>query len=212
MKKFINNHEKGVIRFLEIVPGFVSWNLILFPYWGIFIIPTFVAYFILLFNIYWFYQSFSIAITSIISHLRMQAAMNFDWLNDLKAFPDWEKVKHIVIIPTYKEPLYILERTMDSLAAQDLPRSQIIPVIAMEAKEDEIERTKKFTALKKKYGKIFKDFFVTVHTLTPGEVVGKASNERFAAIWMKKNYIDHGKHDINYITVTSCDADHKYHP
>ncbi|SRR5258708_3684084 len=212
MKKFINNHEKGVIRFLEIVPGFVSWNLILFPYWGIFVIPNFVAYFILLFNIYWFYQSFSIAVTSIISHLRIQASMNFDWANDLKAFPDWEKVINIVIIPTYKEPLYILERTMDSLVAQDLPHAQIVPVIAMEAKEDKEERERKIKSLKLKYGKIFKNFFVTVHILTPGEAVGKASNERFAAVWMKENFIDKQKHDINYITVTSCDADHKYHP
>lgn len=53
---------------------------------------------------------------------------------------------------------------------------------------------------------------MTVHELEAGEVAGKASNERFAAIWIKKNYIDLNKIDINYVTVTSCDADHKFHP
>jgi hypothetical protein len=45
-----------------------------------------------------------------------------------------------------------------------------------------------------------------------GEVTGKASNERFAAIWVEKNYISKNKLDIDYFTVTSCDADHKFHP
>lgn len=212
MRKFILKHEKGILRALEILPGFVSWNLILFPYWGILVIPTAVAYFVLFFNIYWFYQSLQIAITVIVSHLRVQASMQFDWMGDIKSFPDWKKVRHVVIIPTYKEPLYILERTFQSLADQDLPLKQLIVVLAMEKKEPQEDRVPKIDALKNKFGKLFGELIFTVHELTPGEVAGKASNERYAAIWIKKNLIDAKKMDINYITVTSCDADHKYHP
>ena len=68
-RKFILRHDKKIHRLLEILPGFVSWNLILFPYWGVFVIPNIVAYFILAFNIYWFYQSLTIALTATISHL-----------------------------------------------------------------------------------------------------------------------------------------------
>jgi cellulose synthase/poly-beta-1,6-N-acetylglucosamine synthase-like glycosyltransferase len=211
INRFINNHEKGVLRALEILPGFVSWNLILFPYWGIFVIPNAVAYFILLFNIYWFYQSLTIALTATISHLRIQASMNFDWLGDDKSFPDLELVRHVVIIPTYKEPLKTLERTFQSLADQELPTKHIVPVLAMEAKEPEEDRLAKVASLKKQFGHLFPDFTVTVHTIVSGEIVGKASNERFAAIWMKKHYIDEGKKNIDYITVTSCDADHVFH-
>ncbi|OGM02617.1 hypothetical protein A2115_01225 [Candidatus Woesebacteria bacterium GWA1_41_8] len=212
MKKFILRHERGIQRFLEIAPGFVSWNIILFPYWGIFVIPTVVAYFVLGFNVYWFYQSFQIAISSTISHWRIQASMLYDWVGDLKAFPDWERVRHVIIITTYKEPLHILERTLDSIAKQTLPKNQISVVLAMEKREPEEDRKKKVTALTKKYGKVFGDLFVTVHELTPEEVVGKASNERYAAIWVKKELVDKRKMDISYITVTSCDADHVYHP
>ena len=95
MRKFILKHERGVYRSLEILPGFVSWNLILFPYWGIFIIPNVVAYFVLAYNIYWFYQSFQIAISATVSHFRVQSAMIFDWVGDLKSFPDWKKVNHL---------------------------------------------------------------------------------------------------------------------
>jgi cellulose synthase/poly-beta-1,6-N-acetylglucosamine synthase-like glycosyltransferase len=212
MRNFIVKHEKGILRTLEIVPGFVSWNLILLPYWGIFVFPVFVAYFILFFNIYWFYQSLQLAVSSIISHLKIQAAKVYNWMADVKGFPDWEKVRQVVIIPTYKEPIHILERTLDSLAAQDFPTKQIIPVLAMEGKETRESRNEKWNMLNAKYSRIFGHLYMTVHELAMGEVAGKASNERFAAIWIKKNYIDLNKIDINYVTVTSCDADHKFHP
>lgn len=212
MRQFIIKHEKGILRILEILPGFFSWNLILLPYWGILVFPVFVAYFILFFNIYWFYQSLQIAVSSIVSHTRIQAAKIYDWMGDIRGFPDWQKIRHVVIIPTYKEPLYILERTLKSLADQDFPTKQIIPVFAMEGKEVEQERKIKSEALKTKFGKYFDHIFVTTHELVAGEVAGKASNERFSAIWIKKNYIDREGLDINYFIATSCDADHVFHP
>src|SRR3990167_6733531 len=147
LRKLITKHEKGILRALEILPGFVSWNLILLPYWGIFVFPVFVAYFILFFNIYWFYQSLQIAVSSIISHTRIQAAKVYDWMGDVRGFPDWEKVRHVVIIPTYKEPIYILDRTLNSLANQDLPTKQIIVVLATEAKEAKADREEKVSEL-----------------------------------------------------------------
>lgn len=211
-RNWITKNEKIVLRFFEILPGFFSWNMILLPYWGIFVFPNFVAYFVLLFNVYWFYQSFLIAITSIISHTKIQASINYDWVKDLKTFPDWEKVHNVVIIPTYKEPLHILERTVDSLVAQTLPKQMLTVILAMEEKEPKEDRDSKWKVLEKKYGKVFGNFIRTDHKLVPGEVVGKASNEKFAAIHFKKNYIDRLNLDLNYFTVTSCDADHKYHP
>ena len=212
MRRFILKHEKGILRLLEILPGFVSWNLILLPYWGVFVFPNFVAYMILFFNIYWFYQSLQIAITATLSHLRIQAAMVYDWMSDVRSFPDWEKVHHIIVIPTYKEPLHILERTLDSIKAQTFPGSQISVVLAMETKENETDRKEKVNSLKKTFKGCFGNLFITVHTLVSGEMAGKASNERFAAIWAKEELVDKKKMDIDYITVTSCDADHVYHP
>ncbi|HSX48888.1 MAG TPA: glycosyltransferase family 2 protein [Candidatus Saccharimonadales bacterium] len=212
LKSFVLKHPHKIQRALEILPGFVSWNLILFPYWGIFVIPVVVAYFILIFNIYWFYQSLTIAVTIVISHLRIQAAMNYDWVKDLQGFPDAKLVRHVIIIPTYKEPLHTLQRTLNSLKNQELDKKQLIVVLAMEWKEDEKERQIKVNALNNEFGPVFDKLIVTVHKLTPGEVAGKASNERFAAIFIKKNLIDKKKLDMNYLTVTSCDADHVYHP
>lgn len=211
-KSFIIKHEKAVQRTLEILPGFVSWNIILFPYWGIFVIPNTVAYFILAYNVYWFYQSATIAVTSYISHVRIQASMIYKWEEDIKSFPDYQKVHNAIIITTFKEPLRTLIRTFDSIAAQTLSKKQISVVLAMEAKEPEKERVEKVAELKKLFGQTFANFFVTIHELATGEVVGKASNERYAAIQVKKELVDKKGLDINYITITSCDADHVYHP
>jgi hypothetical protein len=211
-RKFILKHEKKILRLLEILPGFFSWNVILFPYWGIFVIPEIVAYFILAFNIYWFYQSLTIALGATVSHLRIQASINYDWLSDLEFFPNWKKVHHVVIITTFKEPLYILKRTLGSVATQTLSKKQISVCLAMEAAESKEDRLKKVKVLKKKFGKTFANFFITVHKLAPGEIKGKASNERHAAIWIKKELVDKRRMNIDYTTVTSCDADHKYHP
>jgi hypothetical protein len=47
--------------------------------------------------------------------------------------------------------------------------------------------------------------------LAPGEIIGKSSNERYAAIVAKKLLVDKKGMNIDYLTVTSCDADHVYH-
>jgi len=173
--------------------------------------PNFLAFFILTFNIYWFIQSMQIAYGAILSHLRIQASINYDWLGDIKSFPDWQKVHHIVVIPTYKEPLHILERTLKSLSDQDFNKRQMTVVLAMEQKESADDRNAKFQALNTKFGKEFHKLFMTIHPLLEGEVAGKASNERYAAILVKNKLLDEGL-DMGYITVTSCDADHKFHP
>lgn len=215
MKKL--NKERLLQRLLEILPGFVSWNIILFPYWGILIIPNVVAYFILGFNIYWFYQSFQLATTAFFSHIKILAYKKFAWSAEITTFKDYKKIVQVIIIPTYKEPLHTLERTLNSIARQTMNTKQIHVVIAFEKREDEAKRDEKMKALKKQFGSTLGGLHFNVHELVAGEIIGKASNEKSAAIWYKKNIIDGGRTgkklaDINYTVVTSCDADHVYHP
>lgn len=212
MREFILRHEKGVQRALEILPGFFSWNIILFPYWGILVIPKVVAYFVLLFDVYWFYQSLSTAITASISHLRIEASKRFDWAREIKSFPDWQKVQHVIVIPTYKEPINVLQRTFQSLANQDLPLKQLHVVLGTEAKEDEKTRREKVKILRKGFGNKFGSLLITVHTLVAGEIAGKSANERCAILKAKEKILKAKKIDIRYAIVTSCDADHVYHP
>ncbi|MCS7091889.1 MAG: glycosyltransferase family 2 protein [Patescibacteria group bacterium] len=211
MRNFFFKYDHLATRLLEILPGLVSWNLIIFPYWGVFFIPETTAYFILAFNVYWFYQSLTIAISSVVTHLRIQETIKTDWVNELKKLKNYKHVHHAIIVTTYKEPLHTLEKTLDNIANQTLPKNQISVCLAMEAAEPEEERIPKVKALQKKFRNKFANFFVTVHTLAKGEIKGKASNERYAAIWLKNELVDKRKMNIKNIIITSCDADHAYH-
>ncbi len=199
-------------RALEILPGFTSWSLILFPVWGSFFFPTLVAYFVLLFNVFWFYKAGVLAVTAVLSHFRMKASDKLDWIVEASGFADWKKVRHVIIVATAREPLHLLRRTFASIAAQDLPHEMLHVVLAMEAIEGIEERALKEKGLRREFGKILPNIHVTVHTLTSSEVKGKAANERYAAKWIWGNFVDKGKLKLEYLTVTSCDADHVYHP
>jgi cellulose synthase/poly-beta-1,6-N-acetylglucosamine synthase-like glycosyltransferase len=210
IRKFIIKHDKKIHRALEILPGTVAYSMILFLLIGGFIIPTPIAYMVLAYDIFWLYRSAMMALTGTLAHLRIQAAKKMDWLGEVKFFKDWRKVHHVVIVLTVNEPFRILRRNLKALAKQDLPLKQMTVVLATEARAKEGQKNAKI--LKKEFGKKFGNFFITVHQLAPGEIIGKASNENYAARWAKKELVDRQGMDINYMTVTSCDADHKYHP
>ena len=135
LKEFVERYDRQVHRFLEILPGTFSWSLILFPIWGSFWVPHYVAYYIIFFDILWFYKSGSLALTSVISHLKMNAAKSYDWLSDAKKLPNFKKVHHLIVIPTFKEPLHTLERGLDSIVNQDFDKKQISVCLAFEERE-----------------------------------------------------------------------------
>ena len=77
VRNYVRRHPIRTRRALEILPGFVSWSLILFPVWGSFVIPELVAYYVIAFSVYWLYRSLSVAILAIFAHFRIQASRRF---------------------------------------------------------------------------------------------------------------------------------------
>lgn len=208
--RWIERHPVKSQRILEILPGAFSWFLILFPIWGSFVVPTLVAYYIIAFCVYWLYRSLSLATLAIIAHFRVRASEQYDWVGDLKAFPDWEKVHHLVVIPTYKEPLHTLQRTLRALAASSFPTNRIAIMLSFEEREgqDAIDKGK---ALKKEFGKNFGYLWTTLHPDIAGEVKGKSSNTSWGAKIAKKKLVDEAGVPIEYVTITSEDADAVLH-
>ena len=135
IKRFVERYDRQVHRFLEILPGTFSWSLILFPVWGSLWIPHYVAYYIILFDIFWFYKSGSLAFTSVLSHLKLNAAKKYDWVTDAKKADGFGKIHHLIVIPTYKEPLHTLEKGLESCAKQDVGRDKISVCLAFEERE-----------------------------------------------------------------------------
>ena len=123
LKRFVRRHPIRTKRFLEILPGFVSWSLILFPFWGSFVIPTFVAYYVITFAVYWLYRSLSMAFLSVLAHFRIKAASRFEWASfgQKTHGARWNSIHHIIVIPTYQEPITTLKRTLTNLTKQTYP-------------------------------------------------------------------------------------------
>lgn len=212
IKRYFRRHPVRTQRALEILPGFVSWSLILFPFWGSFLWPVGVAYFVIAFAVYWVYRSLMLAILSVVAHFKMKAASSFDWIADLKkTFPEkWDSIHHIIVIPTYKEPISTLERTMDALLQQSYPHQKMHIMVSFEEREgqDAIDKSK---LLKEKYGKEFGHLWTTLHPDIEGEVKGKSSNTAWGARQAKKELVDKVGLAIENVTITSEDADALFH-
>jgi hypothetical protein len=95
------------------------------------------------------------------------------------ASDDIDKVKHIVGICLYKEPLEVLFNTADSLAKQDKAVDKLTFVVGME--EGTPDRDQKKAAIMDKYEKVFHRVIVTIHPRgVIGEIPGKCSNFNYA--------------------------------
>ncbi len=212
IKRYFRRHPVKTQRALEILPGFFSWSLILFPIWGSFLVPVWVAYYVIIFAVYWLYRSIILAALSIAAHFRIKASSNFDWVTDLKnQFPQqWNSIHHIIVIPTYKEPIHILRRTLTALSQQSYPLVNIHIMLSFEEREGE-KAQEKGKLLKKEFSDLFGNVWDTYHPDIENEVKGKSSNTSWGAKIAKQKLIDEQKIDINQVTITSEDADAKFH-
>jgi cellulose synthase/poly-beta-1,6-N-acetylglucosamine synthase-like glycosyltransferase len=209
MRHIARHFPEKTTRILEILIPSLSWLLITMPLWLSFWHPALVAYFIITFDVFWFYKSFTLAYHAIQSFVTMNAHVKVDWLSLARKDSHYNSIYHIVIIPEYHEPIHILRRTLNNLEKQDIPKNKLIVVLATESKDPDATATAQI--LTSEFKNIFGKFIVTRHVLTTGEVAGKSSNMSWAvkeAVRLIKNQ----NIPLEFATVTSCDADALLHP
>lgn len=213
ISRWVQRHPVRSQRLLEIFPGFFSWSLILFPIWGSIIVPQLVAYYVILFVVYWLYRSLTMAILAVSSHFTIRASKSFDWIADLENnYPKrWRQIHHIIIIPTYSEPIETLQRTLQSLTEQTVPKQQLHIMLSFEEREGKIARDKAKQLLKEFDGK-FGHLWTTFHPDIAGEVKGKSANTCWGAKQAKILLVDRAGIPLENITITSEDADARFHP
>ncbi len=205
MQKFINQYPRQSERIVEIVLPLTTWLIITLPLWMSPFFPTAVAYFLITFDMYFFYKSLSTTIYSTLSYVKLKRLSQQDWLGQAKKLPDFPRIHHSVIITNYKEPTDKVRRTLQYLAEQDFPRSRIFVFLAMEEREGS-EAYDRAKTLIDEFSHTFGHISATFHPNLSGEIKGKASNSAWAgkeiSAYVKKKNID-----PSFVTVTSCDAD-----
>lgn len=205
----MDNRDKKLIRFFEILPGAFSWiTLFVLMSFAVFL-PKALAVFMIFYIVMWFIRVLFMSWRLILSYIYHTREMAFDWQEALKKLPptdSWKKIYHIVLVPTYKEDLNIIRSSIQSVSNSDYPKNRIIYVLATEERDRENAR-KYAEILKKENAGKFVDFIVTEHPDNlPDEIKGKGPNITYS---MKQvlPIIDKLKISYKDIIVTNMDTD-----
>jgi hypothetical protein len=193
----------------DIVPAVTSWAVVLatvaglafFPLWWTWCAVACFAYFVVWMALHLVFFA--------IGQQRCREWRLKDWAAD-RDVPGADGVApadvwHLVLMPNHTEPVAVLRRTLDGLAAQHDAAGRLVVVLAME--EREAGSRAKGDLLAQEYADRFARVLVTTHPAgLPGELACKAANMRWAARVASKELGRMGV-DPSRVTLTACDAD-----
>jgi len=119
----------------------------------------------------------------------------------MPTWPRWEEVVHFVILPNYKEDIEVLRLAIQSVAKSRIAPSNIVLVLAMEARESGAKE--KANALRAEFECRFRHCMATYHPPgLPGETPGKSSNTRWAADRVFEDFIPKYKVNVAHSVMT----------
>ncbi len=175
------------------------------------IAPLWAIVFILLFDVYWLIRVLYVMGYILLGFRRFQRERHVHWLARLQVLPNWNRVYHAIIIPTYKEPIEVLRATLRSLQSVDYPKDRMIIVLATE--ERETERVRPIAMqVQQEFQSVFLEFLVTEHPANiPGEIAAKGANCTWAAQRLR-TWIDQRQIPYEHVLVSTFDADTIAHP
>ncbi len=203
--------DRRLYRFFEILPGALSWTtLILMVFLSAFF-PVWAAFFIIAFDLYWLVKTAYLSAHLRSNWKRLKYNMKTDWQDRLKNLKH-DHIRHLVLLPFYKEGFAVLEETLTALANSIYDRSKILVILSYEERAGlEAEETAK--KIKEKYGNLFGEFILTKHPKDlEGEMAGKGSNIAYAAKEAKKLIVDAKNIPYENIVVSAFDIDTHVYP
>jgi hypothetical protein len=223
IKSFVEKYDKKVHRFLEILPGLLTWSLLLSPVWLGLIFPQAVIFFLTFLTVFWFYLGIKFTYGAFKGYGIYQQELKVKWYEkvkelDFKDLPEKEtipnnlkEVKHLVLIPVVNESLDVLTQSFNSLLNQTFPTKQIFLTYTVEEKYSE-EVVKNIKGMVAPYENQFQKILVFVH---PAGIVGEAIGVGGAnRTWGAKGtieYMDKTGIEIKNYIFSSLDADHVLH-
>jgi hypothetical protein len=216
---------------LEAANRYLRWNLVfllaifvflVFPIWMPFVpylnqvSNLIIVITIGLFQVTWLIGAISAIRRTIAingrNRLKAREAQDVELAND-NTSRKLSNFRHIVAMTIYKEPLSVLQATLDSLVKQKDSASRISVIIGMESGTP--DREAKRDEIYEKYKSSFLRLIITSHPSgLPGEIPGKCSNINYAC----RQGLDILRHDVDYHydkhehIFTTCDCDSLFHP
>lgn len=203
--------QYGKYRLLEILPGAFAWTVLLSAFFLSIFAPIAGIIFIIVFDLYWMLRVYYFVIHVIVAYQAYRKTIATDWYAKVQEIAGWERLYHLVMLPTYKEDESILDEAIQSLIRGPYRTDRMMVVLGGEERDRE-NFLQYATSIKEKYGVKFAEFVVTVHPFgVEGEIPGKGSNLRFMGNEMKK-VIDAKGIPYDDIIVSAFDVDTVAHP
>jgi hypothetical protein len=230
----LKSEKTRAYRFFEMVPGIISWVIILamipFSYFR----PDIYSYFIVFYILSWVIRSFLMTIKTYIgykiiksvdeggvnksykaskSDLKIKQAY-FNLLDKNKSaireseIINSEDIRHIVVVPVYNESYEMVKKTLDFIVDSKYDiNSKVLLVLTYEARTGESVEGD-MVKLKKEFEAKFMAFILNKHELKEDEVPGKGANisscDRIIINYCKSSNIKYKN-----VLVTTLDADNR---
>ena len=226
-------------RFFEVLPGALSWSILIAPFIFSLVNATLTALFIIAFFLVWFVRAVGLNIRALQGWRTLQKHQKYDWLGMIKEmedpdkvvsineFPKWHyqnlermrrhptplkpsEIIHAVIVPAHNEAREIIEPTIQAIVASTFDVSKVIFILAYEERGGS-EMAERAEDLVREYKHEFRHAFTVMHPKDiPGEVKGKGPNATYAGRALAK-YLEDEDIDPRTVMVTVLDADNRPH-
>ena len=208
--------DRRIYRALEIMPGLLAWVTIALIIVLSFLLPLWVAVFIIIFDVYWLIKTVYLSLHLRISYNKLKENMKTNWLDRLRELritnyklriKSWEEIYHLIFLPLYKEDFTLVSASMESLLKTNYPKDKMIVVLCWEERGgEETERTAR--EIENLYANKFHRFLSVIHPASlPNELAGKGSNTAYAAAVVKDQIVDKYSIPYHHILVSNLDID-----
>ncbi|MFH0855897.1 MAG: glycosyltransferase family 2 protein [Candidatus Omnitrophota bacterium] len=171
-------------RFLDIIPGFLSWGVII----GLILLaifnPVCCAVIIIIFDFYWIIRTIYLTTLLVMAHHKLYRQKDTNWLikcRRLGAQSGLDRLKHLVIFPVYKEGPDVLGPSLRSIQECNYPKDKVIVVVAFEERNPHSKENAE--KLEAEFKGVFFRYLSTFH---PDGISQEARTKGANATWAAK--------------------------
>lgn len=196
-------------RTFEILPGLLSWSTLLGLTILSFILPFWIAIFVVVYDTYILIRSVYMSVHLIYAYRTLKKSRQLNWLKRCQTangHMSWRDVHHAVVLPTYNESLTVLRASLQALVNSDFPKDRLHVVVGFEERSGDRARARAKT-LTQEFQHQFQTFLIVFHPDNlPGEKRVKSANATYAIQRLEKALATQ-RLPIQNILVSNFDSD-----
>lgn len=207
----LKGRDRVLYRFLEILPGAVSWLTLIGTVLLSVYAPVYAAYFIIAFALYWLLKTIFLSVHLRHNWKRARHYLSLDWA-DMLSTMKYEHLHQLVLLPFYKESEEVVDASLSALYHAHYNEKKMLVVLAAEERAGE-EAQAIAQKMREKWGDTFGSFLVTTHPSDiSGEVAGKGANCTWAIKKAKEEILDAQQIPYEDVIVSTFDIDTVVYP